>query len=103
MNFVSFASGSSGNCCLVTEGRTAVLIDAGISLRRIKAGLARRALTPDDLSAVLITHGHSDHTVGLAMLLKNHKKVKKCRNFQKFWHTCQIKRETMSLVSLNNR
>ena len=39
MNFVSFASGSSGNCCLVTEGRTAVLIDAGISLRRIKAGL----------------------------------------------------------------
>ena len=41
MNFVSFASGSSGNCCLVTEGRTAVLIDAGISLRRIKAGLAR--------------------------------------------------------------
>lgn len=76
MNFVSFASGSSGNCCLVTEGRTAVLIDAGISLRRIKAGLARRALTPDDLSAVLITHGHSDHTAGLAMLLKNHKKVK---------------------------
>ena len=31
MNFVSFASGSSGNCCLVTEGRTAVLNDAGIS------------------------------------------------------------------------
>ena len=66
MNFVSFASGSSGNCCLVTEGRTAVLIDAGISLRRIKAGLARRALTPDDLSAILITHGHSDHTARLA-------------------------------------
>ena len=52
MNFVSFASGSSGNCYLLTEERTAVLIDAGISLRRIKTGLARRALTPDDLSAV---------------------------------------------------
>ena len=70
MNFVSFASGSSGNCLLLREGRTAVLIDAGISLRRIKAGLARQALTPDDLAGVLITHEHSDHTAALPMLLK---------------------------------
>ena len=49
MTFVSFASGSSGNCYLLTEGRAAVLLDTGISLRRIKTGLARRALTPDDL------------------------------------------------------
>ena len=76
MNFVSFASGSSGNCYLLTEGRTAVLIDAGISLRRIKTGLARRSLTPDDLAGVLITHEHTDHTAGLAMLLKYHKNVK---------------------------
>ena len=61
---------------LLREGRTAVLIDAGISLRRIKTGLARRALTPDDLSAVLITHEHSDHVAGLPMLLKYYKNVK---------------------------
>lgn len=41
MTFVSFASGSSGNCYLLTEGRAAVLLDTGISLRRIKTGLAR--------------------------------------------------------------
>ena len=67
MTFVSFASGSSGNCYLLTEGRAAVLLDTGISLRRIKTGLARRALTPDDLSAVLITHEHSDHVGGLTV------------------------------------
>lgn len=76
MNFVSFASGSSGNCALLREGRTAVLIDAGISLRRIKAGLARQALTPDDLAGVLITHEHGDHIAGLSMLLKHHKTVR---------------------------
>lgn len=74
MKFVSFASGSSGNCSLLREGSTAVLLDAGISLRRIKAGLARQALTPDDLAGVLITHEHSDHTAALPMLLKYHGK-----------------------------
>ena len=53
-----------------------MLLDTGISLRRIKTGLARRALTPDDLSAVLITHEHSDHVAGLPMLLKYYKNVK---------------------------
>ena len=53
-----------------------MLLDLGISLRRIKTGLARRALTPDDLSAVLITHEHSDHVAGLPMLLKYYKNVK---------------------------
>ena len=76
MNIALFASGSSGNCYLLTEGRAAVLLDTGISLRRIKTGLARRALTPDDLSAVLITHEHSDHVAGLPMLLKYYKNVK---------------------------
>lgn len=76
MNFVSLASGSSGNCSLLREGRTAVLIDAGISLRRIKTCLARQALTPDDLAGVFITHEHGDHTAGLPMLLKHHKGVR---------------------------
>ena len=72
MKFVSFASGSGGNCSLLREG-AAVLIDAGISLRRIKAGLARQALTPEDIAGVLITHEHGDHIAGLPMLIKHHK------------------------------
>ena len=46
--------------------------DAGISARRIKQSLALLGLTPDDLSAILISHEHTDHTAGLATLLKHH-------------------------------
>lgn len=67
-----FASGSSGNCALISAGGVRFLVDAGISLRRLTAGLAREGLSPDDLSGVFITHEHSDHVSGLAMLLRYH-------------------------------
>jgi len=69
MRLVTFASGSSGNCALVQEGDTCLLIDAGISARRICAALARRKLTPGDLSGILVTHEHTDHIGGLRVLL----------------------------------
>ena len=49
------------------------MIDAGISLRRIRDGLHRFGLSPDDLTCVLITHDHSDHIGGINMLVKYHK------------------------------
>ena len=70
MKLVTFASGSGGNCALVREGDGGVLIDAGISLRRIKAGLARQGLTLGDLDGILITHEHGDPVAALSMLLK---------------------------------
>jgi len=66
-----FASGSTGNCCLVSGGGENVLIDAGVSARRIAAGLARAGVLPGRLDGVLITHEHSDHIKGLSVLLKN--------------------------------
>jgi len=72
MKLVTFASGSSGNCALVEDGNCRVLIDAGISMRRIGAGLSRRGLTFADVDAVLITHEHSDHVAGLPMIVKYH-------------------------------
>ncbi len=65
MRVVTFASGSSGNCTLLQAGGTYILFDAGISMRRIRACLAQRQLTPEAISAVFITHAHSDHTAGL--------------------------------------
>lgn len=66
----TLASGSSGNALLVSCGDTHLLVDAGISCRRITIGLRKVGLAPDSLTAVLITHTHTDHIAGLQTLLK---------------------------------
>ena len=70
MRIVTFASGSTGNCCFVSDGGVNVLIDAGISARRIVQGLGVLGLAPQDVCGVLITHEHSDHISGLPVLVK---------------------------------
>lgn len=70
MQIQSFASGSGGNCTLVEGGGKYILVDAGISLRRIKSCLSARGMELCDISAVLLTHEHSDHVCALAMLEK---------------------------------
>ena len=72
MRLVTFASGSSGNCALVRGGGSQILIDAGISMRRIGAALGRQGLRFEDLGGILITHEHSDHIAGLRMVLRHH-------------------------------
>lgn len=67
---MTFASGSGGNSALVWNGDTRLLIDAGISATRITQALAALGMKPAELSAVLVTHGHTDHTAGLPILLK---------------------------------
>jgi len=71
IHYISFASSSDGNAGLVTDGKTNILLDAGISARRLTKGLQARGLTPNDLDAVLLTHNHVDHTRGLTVLLKS--------------------------------
>lgn len=72
MEVRTLASGSSGNCILLSGGGEYLLVDAGISCRRIAAALAEDGLTPDDLSGILITHEHGDHIAGLVTLTKRH-------------------------------
>ena len=73
MLICTLASSSSGNCTVVSQGNTHILIDAGISLRRIKEGLRCVDLTPGDIACVLVTHEHIDHISGIRMLVKYHK------------------------------
>lgn len=62
------ASGSRGNAALIQVGPTAILIDAGISCRRIVQGLKERNLSPRDLGGIFLTHEHKDHIAGLEVL-----------------------------------
>ncbi|MCR4673224.1 MAG: MBL fold metallo-hydrolase [Lachnospiraceae bacterium] len=68
MYFASIASGSSGNCLLVGNDDTRILIDAGVSKKRIEAGLRSYGLSLSDITAVVLTHEHSDHVKGLGVL-----------------------------------
>lgn len=70
MKLTVFASGSTGNCSLVQGGGASVLLDAGISARRICTFLEESGLNPRELDGIFITHEHSDHTKGLPVLLK---------------------------------
>jgi len=64
------ASGSRGNCALVASACTRILVDAGISCRETFKRLRLLGEDPHMLSAILITHEHSDHVYGLATLAK---------------------------------
>ncbi|MDO4326173.1 MAG: MBL fold metallo-hydrolase [bacterium] len=72
MRFVSIASGSSGNCTYIGSDDTHVLVDAGISAKRIEAGLKEIGIKGSELSAILVTHEHSDHTKGLGILARKY-------------------------------
>lgn len=69
----TLSSGSSGNALVLSTENTHILLDAGISCRRIEQGLRQLGLELRDLSALLISHTHSDHISGLGTL------VKRCR------------------------
>lgn len=70
--FRTFASGSTGNAALLSCAGVHLLIDIGISARRIAQSLGEVGLTPDMLGGILITHEHGDHISGLATYIKKH-------------------------------
>lgn len=63
-------SGSDGNSTLISSGDTHILIDAGVSFKRLNAALCENGLAPTDISAVFVTHEHTDHISGLKTFLK---------------------------------
>ncbi len=73
MRFCSIGSGSKGNGTLIQKGETCVLIDNGFTLKEFENRLAQKGLTPLNLSAILITHEHSDHIKGVGPLARKYR------------------------------
>ena len=72
MRLCSIASGSSGNCIYVGSESTHLLVDAGISGKRVEFGLNSIDMTTRDIQGILITHEHSDHIKGLGVLARRY-------------------------------
>lgn len=72
MRLCSIASGSSGNCTFVGSDCTNVLVDAGISAKKVEEGLNGLGLSASMLDAIFITHEHIDHIKGIGVLARKH-------------------------------
>ncbi len=68
-----FGSGSNGNSLLVQSGTTAILIDAGVPIRTLRASLRQTGVSDGGLNAVLISHEHSDHIRSATQVAKYHR------------------------------
>jgi len=66
-------SGSRGNAIYVSDGASSILIDAGLSAREIDRRMRSRGLDPACLSAILLTHEHTDHVRGVERLVRRHR------------------------------
>ncbi|MEZ0387085.1 MAG: MBL fold metallo-hydrolase, partial [Verrucomicrobium sp.] len=72
LSLTVLGSGSSGNCAVIRTDRTRLLVDAGLSARRITQRLEQVGLSVDQLDGILLTHEHGDHTAGLEILCRKY-------------------------------
>ena len=70
LRFCSLYSGSTGNCLLVQSSTTNILVDAGVSAKKVVEALTELDIEPSTISGILITHEHSDHIHGVRNFFK---------------------------------
>jgi len=71
-NFCSLYSGSTGNCLFVQSNETRILIDAGVSQKKIETALASFNVSFENINAILVTHEHSDHIKNIGSISKKY-------------------------------
>ncbi|UKT65233.1 MBL fold metallo-hydrolase [Pedobacter mucosus] len=70
--FSSINSGSNGNCYYVGNNNEAILVDVGLTCKEVEKRLVRSALSISKIKAIFISHEHSDHIKGLAVLARKY-------------------------------
>ncbi|WP_442602482.1 MBL fold metallo-hydrolase [Paenibacillus sp. KN14-4R] len=73
LRFTVLASGSTGNAMVVATEETKVLVDAGLSAKKLESLMNEQGVTGSELDAIYVTHEHSDHIKGLGALARKHK------------------------------
>ncbi len=72
MEISVIASGSNGNCCLVEDKKTSILVDAGKSCREIEFRMDKLGKSLEDIQAIILTHAHHDHISGAGILSRKY-------------------------------
>ena len=72
MRLCSLYSGSSGNAIYVGSDHTHILVDVGVSAKKILEALSNLEIKPEEIDGILITHEHSDHIAGLGVMLRKY-------------------------------
>lgn len=72
VKFYSLVSGSSGNCSVISDGKTNILIDCGINGKVCETQLSKVGIRADGINAILITHEHTDHISGIGVMSRRY-------------------------------
>ena len=68
LNFRSLYSGSTGNSLFIESDNTKILVDSGVSLKKLTSALSSSDISLSDINAIIVTHEHSDHVQSLGMV-----------------------------------
>ncbi|HAB40848.1 MAG TPA: MBL fold metallo-hydrolase [Porphyromonadaceae bacterium] len=75
LSFISFGSGSSGNCAYIGDSEGGILIDAGVDPDKVKTALRQNGLSMDQVNGICLTHDHSDHVRYVYSLVRKYKHI----------------------------
>ncbi|MDY2828867.1 MAG: MBL fold metallo-hydrolase [Sodaliphilus sp.] len=76
LHFVSFGSGSSGNCAYLGTNKEGILIDAGVDLNHVFDDLRKNSIKPEMVKGIILTHDHADHIRYSYQIVRKYKHIR---------------------------